>query len=146
MFRTHQSMQLGTANRTAESSFWGCIELPLQLPWLYIDARMKSNGASVALQIMDPQIFVEFLAQIPSLYSIDSIQLVTPPKMNDTKFWVMEELVSFSYIHHPEFGGSELYEVANGKIYSMLDPQETASLKGFSRKIIYKSTPKSEST
>ncbi|MDH4765857.1 hypothetical protein OMP44_23475 [Pseudomonas sp. CBMAI 2609] len=93
----------------------------------------------MALQIMDPELFVELLEQDSDSSWVETVQLVSPPQMNGSTLWVMEELIQFSHVYHPDIGGSELYEVANGRSYTMVDLDKIANTVKVKKTIIYTS-------
>lgn len=138
MFRTHRSMLISSPEHSTENAIWSCIEHCIQLPWLYITVRKKDDNETVVLQIMDPELFVELLEQNSDISWVETVQLVLPPQMNGSALWTMEELTQFSHVYHPDFGGSELYEVSNGRRYSMVDLDKIDSNSDVKQTIIYK--------
>jgi hypothetical protein len=70
------------------------------------------------LQVMDPRVFSELLAQHEESFWIEDVQLVSPPYMNGSSAWKMEALLQFSYCHNPDLGSFELYELECGKVYT----------------------------
>lgn len=144
MFRTHRSMLISDPAHSYENAIWSCVEHCIELPWFYISVRRKPDNQPVVMQIMDPQVFVELLNQDTKDLYVDSVQLVSPPKINGTNTWMMEELVSFSHLYHPNLGGSELYEVASGKYYSMIDPDHLRNESKIKRTIIYTAAASSQ--
>lgn len=143
MFRTHQSTMISNPEHSHEEAIWSCVEHCIQLPWFYIEVRRKDDDQPKVLQIMDPQVFVELLEQDTEDSYVEFVQLVTPPQLNGTHRWMMEELISFWHLYHPELGGSELYEVSEGKYYSMIDPDHLKSRSGIKKKILYKTANRS---
>lgn len=139
MFRTHRSMLISSPEHSTENAIWGCIEHCIQLPWFYITIQKKNDNETMALQIMDPELFVELLEQDSDLSWVETVQLVSPPQMNGSGLWVMEELTEFSHVYHPDLGGSELYEVSNGRRYSMASLDKIDSISNIKKTIIYRS-------
>lgn len=143
MFCTHRSTLISNPELSHESAIWSCVEHCIQLPWFYIDVRRKDNDQPTVLQIMDPQIFLELLEQDTEDSYVEFVQLVSPSQINGTDRWMMEELISLWHLYHPELGGSELYEVAGGKYYSMIDPDELRNRPGIKKRIIYTAVKRS---
>ncbi len=139
MFRTHRSMLISSPEHSTENAIWGCVEHCIQLPWLYITIRKRNGNETMALQIMDPELFVELLEQDSDFSWVETVQLVSPPHMNGSSLWVMEELIQFSHVYHPEIGGSELYEVSSGRSYSMVDLDKINNTTDVKKTIIYTS-------
>lgn len=142
MFRTHRSMLISNPEHSHENALWGCVEHDIQLPWFYITVRRKEDNNPVVLQIMDPELFVELLEQDSEHCRVETVQLVSPPQMNESGLWMMEELAQFSYTYHPDLGGSEFYEVTNGKCYSMADIEKINSTMGVQKTVLYESKNK----
>lgn len=138
MFRTHSSTSLGSRTNENDCFYWSCVEHTLALPWFYITLKSHESRATTMLQVMDPGVFSELLAQHEELLWIEDVQLVSPPYMNGSSAWKMEALLRFSYCHSPDLGSFELYELECGKTYTTLEPEQLVNNDELEKTEIYK--------
>lgn len=95
MFRTHKQAEVPSDELYGgEAQLWSIVEHSLHSPWFYVSVLEGHPGQTLCTMLMVQEVPVleALLAQQSETMKIESVQLVTPSYLNNTKSWLMEEL------------------------------------------------------
>lgn len=124
MFRTYRHAELPLHNLFgSEFQIWHFIELGIHRPWFYAGTRDGHGDDALVTMKMIPNLEVlQSLLDEHTDDQIESLQVVTPSHVNDTKGWLMETLVSLSVLCD-RIGRSCGYRctVEGGRTYDVVD-------------------------
>lgn len=129
MFVTHTSAKSPIPSLFGDSSYghWHSVELALHSPWFLASFRQRDSDAdgeyelnrTVLLTSLDS---VAHLVQEGNrgVISFDSLQIVTPGRLNGSNDWKMEHLLAVWLAHEPNAPGqfAEVFETEGGARYS----------------------------
>lgn len=118
MYVTRQEAYIDLSEFDADGLHWSYVEHSLHAPWFYITLSRHSDGCTKRsmLQTMDPHILATVICRPTHDSSVSNVMLVTPPYINGTASWQMEELLEYTQCHTKEHGSFESF-VVPGKHY-----------------------------
>jgi hypothetical protein len=131
MFTTRQEAYIELSGLNAEGLHWRYVEHSLHSPWFYITLTRYSEGASfqTMLQTMDPNVLATVICSSSHDLSVKDVMLVTPPFINGTECWLMENLLEFSQCHNEKYGSFDYFLVAGGHYYTPQPASDPTKLK-----------------
>lgn len=97
---------------------WKYVELTLAQVWFYVTVveQVKTTKAKSILMIDSLALLEDLMSDPHSGRHVESIQLVTPGRLNESGDWRMERLLRIEHLSHQD-SVAHIYEVKNNVIY-----------------------------
>lgn len=134
MFRTDDSDMAGVPGMFGQGlAHWHVVSRVLHTHWYHVTGQISLDGrtSECSLMINDVHRLQQVLQAEVSDARITSVQVVTPPRMNNTSHWRMERVVRVTLGQDQSDCNVCVLEVEGGAIYhdSFIDNFEPLSLK-----------------
>lgn len=139
MYMTRQEAYIDLSGLSSEGLHWRYVEHSRHSALFYITLTRYSEGASfqTMLQTMDPHVLATLICSSSHNLAVNDVMLVTPPFINGTESWLMENLLEFSQCHNAKHGSFDYFLVPRGHYYTP-QPVSDPTMLIFEKCIFYK--------
>ncbi|WAH55928.1 hypothetical protein LZ023_23200 [Pseudomonas silvicola] len=98
MFFTHPSAELRPPlTFDLATKRWSVVERDLECPWFHLSLEVSEAGYDFkrTLLISDAVHLVHLLDELPEATVVNSLMVMTPPHLNRSSLWRLENVISF---------------------------------------------------
>lgn len=124
MFQTFDHAKINMPPSSPDEITWAYAELMVNGPWFFADCQITENDVSVRTSYIFSNLIQLNELRVNQNVAIKGVYLVSPPHMNFTESWKMDQVAQVSTGESIEYDYKmkiEIYELHNGKKYYSTD-------------------------